>query len=178
MNVKTPSQKMGVMSTPKAGGIVPRTAFNNGSVGNTAKIHGISFTFVAGYQLNTTLKIMAKDIKFNNGSKNAETGRTHGSVSERMTELEAAPAAAAVLTASTADAGSIIISPIVDGDEERSDDSGGKDELAWSRLTPPPIGEKDATSRTDHRRVDVKAKISLMINSKRSAMECAATAMV
>ena len=54
INVKTATQKTGVISTPKAGGILPRTALNKGSVGHAMILHGISFRLVLGYHEATT----------------------------------------------------------------------------------------------------------------------------
>lgn len=99
---------MGVMSTPNAGGITPRTDFNNGSVGNTAISHGISVTFVVGYQLNTTRISIANDIRFRNGSKNDAVGWTQASVADKTNdELNCVVAVAVVDITSAADAGSV-----------------------------------------------------------------------
>ena len=45
---------MGVMSTPKAGGITPRIDRNNNSVGQTARLKGNSLSFTEGYHEITT----------------------------------------------------------------------------------------------------------------------------
>ena len=52
--VKNPNHTIGVMSTPKAGGMALRIARKNGSVGQTTTDHGNSLTFVVGYHDNTT----------------------------------------------------------------------------------------------------------------------------
>jgi hypothetical protein len=54
-NVKIPNQTTGVMSTPNAGGTDPLTSLRKGSVGQTTKLNGSSFTFAVGYQESTIL---------------------------------------------------------------------------------------------------------------------------
>ena len=55
MNVKIASQNTGVMSTPKAGGMLPFTSRKSGSDGHATIAHGNSFKLVSGYQDATTL---------------------------------------------------------------------------------------------------------------------------
>lgn len=53
-NEKIANQTMGVMSTPKAGGITPRMDRSSNSVGHTTRLKGNSFSFTEGYQEITT----------------------------------------------------------------------------------------------------------------------------
>jgi hypothetical protein len=52
--VKMANQKTGVMSTPKAGGMVPLTSRNSGSDGQATMAQGNSFKLVSGYHEATT----------------------------------------------------------------------------------------------------------------------------
>eukprot|EP00977_Amphora_coffeiformis_P003642 scaffold710_cov171-Amphora_coffeaeformis.AAC.11 len=95
------SQKIGVISTPNAGGMTPLTAFSKGCVGMTSKSQGISVTLVSGYQLSTTRANMAKQKKFRNGSKTAAVGWTQACVSAIvMLELRKAAGSVAISTGS------------------------------------------------------------------------------
>ena len=49
-----PNHTMGVISTPKAGGMLPRRTLRSGSVGHATMFQGDSFKFVVGYQERTT----------------------------------------------------------------------------------------------------------------------------
>jgi hypothetical protein len=82
-NVNTPSQTMGVMSTPNAGGTAPLINFSKGSVGQTANAKGNSLRLVVGYHEMTTRHSMAKENTLRNGPRTFAKGWTHGSVSER-----------------------------------------------------------------------------------------------
>jgi hypothetical protein len=79
-NVKTATQKTGVMSTPNAGGTNPLTARRSGSVTTVKTSHGISVILTSGYQLSTTRASMATDMRFKNGSSTDTAGWTQGSV--------------------------------------------------------------------------------------------------
>lgn len=81
MNVNNPSHAIGVISTPNAGGMTPLTARNKGSVGMTRRTQGKSVDFVVGYHERTTRANMAKDMRFNKGSRKVAAGCTHASVS-------------------------------------------------------------------------------------------------
>jgi hypothetical protein len=52
--VKIANQKTGVISTPKAGGMLPLTNRRSGSDGHATIAHGNSFRFVSGYHEATT----------------------------------------------------------------------------------------------------------------------------
>ena len=54
INVKIASQNTGVISTPKAGGMLPFASLNRGSEGHATIAHGNSFRFVSGYHDATT----------------------------------------------------------------------------------------------------------------------------
>lgn len=109
--VKIPNHTMGVMSTPKAGGMLPRRTLKSGSVGHATMFQGDSFKFMVGYQERTTrhnyyitkerggesvcvpqqqnhrvqktqnVCTMAKDSRLRLGSNTRDRGCTHGSVS-------------------------------------------------------------------------------------------------
>ena len=92
MKVNKPSQAIGVISTPNAGGMTPRTARNSGSVGMTNSTQGKSVDLVVGYQDKTTRANMANDMIFKKGSRKAAVGLTHGSVSAIIMEVSMAEA--------------------------------------------------------------------------------------
>ena len=60
-NVNTANQTMGVISTPKAGGMVPLMARRSGSVGQTTTLYGNSLRFDFGYQEMTTRQSCKND---------------------------------------------------------------------------------------------------------------------
>ena len=55
------NQKIGVMSTPNAGGTNPRTARINPCVGTAMSSQGISLMLFSGYQLKTTRQSCDED---------------------------------------------------------------------------------------------------------------------
>mmetsp|Transcript_36854 Transcript_36854/g.80641 ORF Transcript_36854/g.80641 Transcript_36854/m.80641 type:complete len:232 (-) Transcript_36854:61-756(-) len=92
--VNSPSQTMGVISTPNAGGTAPLMSRKRGSVGQTARKKGKSLTLVVGYHEITTLHSMANENRLRNGPRMLNRGWTHGSVSARRSEAD--PAAAII----------------------------------------------------------------------------------
>jgi len=64
-----PSQTIGVMSTPNAGGIDPLIIFSNGSVGHTAILKGASLRLLPGYQDITMRQSMRTEKMLRNGPK-------------------------------------------------------------------------------------------------------------
>ena len=53
MKLNIPNHTTGVMSTPNAGGIDPFNNRSKGSVGQTIRLNGSSFTLAVGYQERT-----------------------------------------------------------------------------------------------------------------------------
>mmetsp|Transcript_4164 Transcript_4164/g.10814 ORF Transcript_4164/g.10814 Transcript_4164/m.10814 type:complete len:171 (+) Transcript_4164:243-755(+) len=87
MNVKIANQNTGVMSTPKAGGMLPFASLNRGSDGHATMAHGNSLRFVSGYHDATTRHSIAKDMKFRKGPSAVAVGFTQASVSARSNPL-------------------------------------------------------------------------------------------
>jgi hypothetical protein len=113
INVKIANQKTGVMSTPKAGGILPFASLNKGSDGHATIAHGNSLRFVSGYQEETTRQSIAKDMKFKKGPKNVAVGLTQASVSASNNPL---PEVTAALTVSETE--EAIVGSIIDKDDD------------------------------------------------------------
>ena len=91
-NVKTATQKTGVMSTPNAGGTNPLTARRSGSVTTVKISQGMVVILTSGYQLSTTRANMATDMRFKKGSSTYTAGCTQGSaaVANSSSEEQAA----------------------------------------------------------------------------------------
>mmetsp|Transcript_16805 Transcript_16805/g.35271 ORF Transcript_16805/g.35271 Transcript_16805/m.35271 type:complete len:164 (-) Transcript_16805:33-524(-) len=87
------------MSTPNAGGTDPLTKRRSGSVGHTTMLKGTLLMFADGYHERTIRHNIAKEKKLRNGPSTKDSGWTHGSVSERKTEVEVIPTATSDNTA-------------------------------------------------------------------------------
>lgn len=115
MNVKIANQNTGVMSTPKAGGILPFASLNKGSDGHATIAQGNSLSLVSGYQDATTRHSIAKDMKFKNGPSTIEVGFTQASVSANSNPLPDVIDAASMVMESEED---IVFGSIIDKDDD------------------------------------------------------------
>ena len=123
------TQNTGVMSTPKAGGMLPLTTLSNGSVGHATTFQGNSFRFVSGYHEATTRHNMANAMKFKNGPSTNAVGCTHASVSA-ITKSDEVSAVAMLLVISGSAEMSIMDKDDVEGRKETDEDVGATKEAA------------------------------------------------
>lgn len=89
INENSPNHTTGVISTPNAGGTVPRSNLNSGSVGQTTTLNGTSLTFAVGYHDRTIRQSMANEKKLRNGPNTFDRGPTQASVSDRTMDDDA-----------------------------------------------------------------------------------------